>query len=1125
MKRFTFRFVVAAMWILFAAASHPAWAQTETGRIAGTVTDVQGGVIPGVTVTAKSVAAGTSRTTVTDSSGNYVIANIPADTYDVTFELSGFKTVKTRTQVSVGSTVGADARIEVGAVTEQVTVTAAPPTIDTQTGEFKTTISTRQLTELPTLTRNPYDLVALAGNVKENSAATVDLVGGNGGGTGFSINGQRPQSTNVLLDGGDNNYLFSADVGQEVPLDSVQEFSVITNNFSAQYGHASGGIVNVITKSGTNSFSGTAYEFFRNDAMSANTPDNEAKNLEKGVFKRNQPGYSFGGPIKKDKVHFFSGLEYIGIRSSDNLSGWVVTPQFLGAISPTAKAYFDTYGKQVTANGPILTRGDVSALLGAGTGAFSQLPASLPVFQRADVQIPTDAGAGFPGDEYQTVNRMDFSLGPNSQAYVRYAYQHSNTDPGTQSSSVYSNYNTGTSERNHNVNGSFTQVWKSNLTSQSKVVWNKLDQEQPVNGPAEPRLMMNPSRSIQLQGDPITFPGYYPYSPSADIPAGGPQSLLQLYHDQTWLKGAHDFRFGGSFVHINDDHTFSAYSNAVEALNSGNAALPALDNLVLGQIGRFQKAINPQGYPGGTFVTPVEFPSFLSHNRYNEFALYANDNWSVGSRLKINLGMRYEYFGPQNKSDPKYDSNFYWADPNLDLSTASPQAVIASVANGKVYPSNESPLGTLWKSDWNNWGPRLGFAWDVNGDGRSAIRGGYGISYERNFGNVTYNVLFNPPLYLVATIDSPQDVPSQPIYVDNGGPFTGTPGVTKTIPAGSLRHVDQNIKTAYAHIYGVSYTRELGSRMTGSVEYNGSTGRDLYDLADVNKRGASLIYLGTGTATSRPNPQYGAFNTRGNRGRSQYHGATFSLDAREFGKTGVAFTSRYTLSQAKDNLSDTFSRGDNTGYFAAVPGYLDAFDPMLDYGYAGFDVRHRLSLSGIWSLPWGGTNTWKGGWQMNAILTASSGYPLTVFDCTNFGSYCMRAEDPIGIDRNVTSGTPTGEPNEYTLLDLAPLVPFAGNYKNPLTGNADFGPYPADMTKRGDFRGPGAWTIDYSVGKRFHFGNNKAVLARLEVYNLFNHHNMYPHGDTADVSNGPTSAITGYKSDWRRMQVGIKYEF
>jgi len=208
-------------------------------------------------------------------------------------------------------------------------------------------------------------------------------------------------------------------------------------------------------------------------------------------------------------------------------------------------------------------------------------------------------------------------------------------------------------------------------------------------------------------------------------------------------------------------------------------------------------------------------------------------------------------------------------------------------------------------------------------------------------------VLFNPPLYLVATIDA-VDLPGgvQPIFTDNAGPFGGVAGVTKTIPTGSLRHVDQNIKTAYSHIYGVSITKDIRGLLTGSIEYNGSSGRNLYDLADVNRRGSPLVYEGVGTQTSRPNPQYAAFNTRGNRGRSQYHGVVFSADSRQFGDTGLALTSKYTLSNAKDNLSGTFSDADNGGYFNL--GYLDPFDPMLDYGNAGFDVRHRFSASAIW---------------------------------------------------------------------------------------------------------------------------------------------------------------------------------
>src|SRR5262245_4583785 len=352
------RRIVLLLLAALALVSAPVVAQTETGRISGTVSDPQSAVVPGVTVNATSVSTGIVRSTVTDANGKYVIANVPAATYDVAFELSGFKSVKQRVTVNVGSDVGADARLEVGAVTEQVSVVATPEVVNTRTPQVQTTITSKQLVELPTLTRNPYDLVALAGNVHDVNADEVALAGGVGRGLGFSINGARSASTNILLDGGDNNNQFDTSVGQEIPLDAVQEFSIITNNYSAQYGRATGGIVNLVTKSGTNRFTGTAYEFFRNEKLANNTPDNEANNIPKGQFKRNQTGYSFGGPIVKDRMHFFSSLEYIGVRSQDTLITWVPTPEFLAASSPATRAYFDAYGKGVTSNGPILTRAD-----------------------------------------------------------------------------------------------------------------------------------------------------------------------------------------------------------------------------------------------------------------------------------------------------------------------------------------------------------------------------------------------------------------------------------------------------------------------------------------------------------------------------------------------------------------------------------------------------------------------------------------------------------------------------------------------------------------------------------------------------------------------------------------------
>ena len=1116
--------VVAALAVFLALAAGAA-AQTETGRITGVVSDATGGILPGAIVTARAVGTGATRELVADSSGQYVFANLPPGPYEITANLASFRPETAKVTVTVGGAVNVDLKLQIAGTAETLNVVAEVPRINVTNAEVATTITETQIRELPTITRNVYDLVAVAGNVSGGKVADGEEWTATTRGTGYNINGQRASGTNILLDGSANNNEFDTTVGQNIPLDSVQEFSVVTSNFSAQYGRATGGIVNVLTKSGTNNFRGTGYEFYRSDGLSTNTFDNKANDIEKGKFTRHQMGFSIGGPIRRDKAHFFSNLEYIRVRSADTLISWVPTPQFIAASAQPTRDFFAAYGGNVSPGGTVLTRGDVSGIINAtGTGPFQSLPADLPVFARVEKSLPVDAGGGDPQNDYQWVTRADFTLSNNAQMYVRYALQDQTAEAGTNSRSPYEGFDTGYVNKNHNILASYTRVYGSTFTTQSKVTWNRLYGDQPLNGDYQPTLYMNPTTPVSLQGYDIAFPGYLPYNPGSAIPFGGPQKLLQLYQDQTWIRGKHDFRFGGSYVHIADDRTFGAYGNAVEALNTTSAALPALDSFVLGQLRRFSTAINPEGYPGGTYTTPVTLPSFTSFNTYNEFALYANDNWSVSNRVTVNLGMRYEYYGPQKKSEPKYDSNFYYGDPNVSVNSSAPADIVRGIATGQTLPINESPIGALWKSDWNNWAPRLGFAWDLMGDGRTSVRGGYGMSYERNFGNVTYNVLFNPPQYLVASIDAGVDVPSMPIFVDNAGPFGGVAGVTKTIPGGSLRHVDQNIETAYAHFYGLSLQKQIGQALTGSIEYTGSSGRKLYDLADPNKPGAALIYTGTGTATSRPNPNFTAFNTRANRGRSQYHGVTFGLDLRQFGDTGVQLSTKYTVSSAHDNLSTTFSDDGNNNFNL---GYLDAFDPMLDWGYAQFDVRHRFALSGVWILPFGrnGEGVAKAlasDWQLNWIFTARTGYPFTLWDCANGAFYCMRALNPDGVSLKATSGQATDNPNEFSLLDLTPLVAHAGSYVNPITGTSDFGPYPSDMTERDAVRGPGYWNVDFGLSKRVRFGT-RAVQFRIEAYNLFNHANLFPNTNTADVSS--FTEITGTRLGNRRVQLGAKFEF
>jgi outer membrane receptor for ferrienterochelin and colicin len=297
------RFTLALVFSLFllAAMTPAAFAQTETGQITGTVTDPTGAVVPNATVTVRNVNTGATRTTTTGNSGVYVVPNLLPGTYQVTIEATGFTSSQRQVTVNVGSRVGSDFSLTVGTTGTTIEVSEAVTTVNTENQVIQQVISGNQIRDLPTITRNPYDLLVTVGNVSE---AAPD-----GRGAGFAINGQRAASTNILLDGTANNDEFTATVGQIVPLDSVQEVGVQTSNFTAEFGRATGGVINVATRSGTNEFHGTIYGFNRVSRLASNDFDNNANGIPKQVFTRNQFGYSFGGPIVKDKLFFFSSTE------------------------------------------------------------------------------------------------------------------------------------------------------------------------------------------------------------------------------------------------------------------------------------------------------------------------------------------------------------------------------------------------------------------------------------------------------------------------------------------------------------------------------------------------------------------------------------------------------------------------------------------------------------------------------------------------------------------------------------------------------------------------------------------------------------------------------------------------
>ena len=978
-----------------------AFGQINSGQLTGKVYDPNGARVRGAIVQAKSEETGLERLATTTDEGFFIFTNLPPGIYEVSIQAQGFAVRAQRVRVFVGSVVRVNTQLSITPVQaqEEIVEGSGGVEINTQTGQLSDPISARQLRELPLITLDPYSLVTLSGNV------TPFTINPEGGGNfsllgftpvfintqpnqDFAIDGQPPNFNNVQVDGGEQVVNYWTTLGQRLPSDSIQGINVITNGFRPEYGRLGGGLINVAINPGGNSWRGGVYEFYRGDALSSGSFEANALGIPKGHLVGNNFGFNVGGPIINDKLYFFNSTEGIIVRSRENRTALVPTATLLAADATGAStAFFGAFPLGPVTTGRVFTVGDTLAQLGptAPGGPFAALPVATPAFQQVFFDVPTDIGGGLPQDTALTTARLDWSKSDSSLIYGRYSFIDRDIYRGAISSSPFAGFNTGVRERDHSAlinwlytlsgpdccSGPGASPWLMNLkASYSRINLTRNNDFNTIG----PRLAPTGFAFSNIGGFPLAFPGDFPFDPNLNSLITGPLNLFQASADFAGAWRGHQLQFGGSYYYFQDNRNIFSFQSGLFTL--GPDVPTALDNLVSGTASSFSTAINPTvgitpatAAAPATIVGPLVQPDFNRSISSHDFSLYGSFNWRITPNFNLLLGLRYDFFDrPRSRNDQIF-FNFF---PGTGTTPA------AQVASGVLAaPGTVASAGTLddtsFHRDTNNLAPRIGFAWDITGGGASCcsgprrsttLRGSFGLTYERLFYAVspffqTRSDFAIPAL--VATTTGASGSGPIPLTPSNFGPLV--PGTT--LPGFLARGINRDLDAPRISFWTLALDREIARNTVASLQYAGAHGHDLFTLANVNRPGSALAFLGVGGPTDRLNPALGPVFFLNSNGRSNYNALIADLTNSTWRTIGLQFTARYRFAKALDNVSSFF--GNNFGLFGGsfTPNLLSPFDPENDYGPSDFDVRHRFIGSVIWEVPYqdGGCCGGNGGWR------------------------------------------------------------------------------------------------------------------------------------------------------------------
>ncbi len=641
---------------------------------------------------------------------------------------------------------------------------------------------------------------------------------------------------------------------------------------------------------------------------------------------------------------------------------------------------------------------------------------------------------------------------------------------------------------------------------------------------------------------------------SSAIPQFFTENQFQYKDDLSITHGKHNFKTGFEYRRTRNGSSFfnDRYGTvlpwSIEDLVTDLTFTDQLDNVffggpAIGSCAYCSASIDPR--TGG-------LPVYLRGYRANEFGAYGQDDWRVGSRLTLNLGLRWDYFGPPQNFNPSLDSNFYFGPATTPISTTSTNPFFPSgnPYYARLATGSFQTRHPIWNQDTNNFGPRVGFAWDTLGNQKMVIRGGFGVAYDRIYNNLFENIRFNPPFFsddnfgLFGANGAPAGALATPGFYSI--PFTANQNglllnpviFPAGLPKASPRHMDQNLVTPYyeqMHFgiqYEVSkdmvletdYIGTLGRKLTGIVNDNTFDGRDACSTSGAPYGPATPCGAAgfvNGFSTTRPNTTIGSDNFRTNAFTSNYNGLQISLRKRY--SFGLQFNANYTYSKTLDELSDAF-RAKAVGAFNAC-ALSDCSNPHLDYGPADFDVRHRAVVSYNYDLPFARANRWLGGWQLNGIFSWQTGVPVPVYDLNSdsngdglFGS--QRPEYAPGFNgTNVTTG------RSAAIQFLKP----AAYVSTTCPATVNLGLWCNSTMSRNDVYGPHYVDLDFGLGKSFKITEGSKVTFFANFFNIFNHPNFEtPQGNFSDPNFGKSQATIGndgISNGHRIGQLALRFDF